>query len=689
VERWWRSGIYKTTDRGKTWKAVLTVSKYTGFNEVWMDPRNSNVLYAAAHQRQRKVFTYIGGGPESALYKSTDGGNTWNKIMSGLPSGVDIGRIGFAISPVNPDYLFAVVEAANDKGGFFVSTDMGASWDKKSNYVSPGNYYQEVFCDPKDINKVFVVNMNMQVSVDGGKSFKNLGERNKHVDNHVIWVDPNNTKHMLVGCDGGLYESFDGGELWNYKANIPVTQFYKVSLDNSFPFYYVYGGTQDNFSLGGPSRTISANGIVNSDWFVTVGGDGFESQADYKDSNIVYAESQYGGLARFDRRTGEKVDIRPIETPGEAPYRWNWDAPLLISRHDHKRLYFGSNKIFRTDDQGNTWKVISGDLSRGIDRNKLVVMGKVWSVDAVSKNQSTDVYGQVTTIAESPIDENILYAGTDDGLIHVTTDGGKNWTKIDNIPGVPEHTYVNMIITSAHNKNVAYAAFNHHRYGDFKPYLFKTADGGKTWAAIQNNLPERGTVYCMAEDHQNPDLLFAGTEFGVYFSIDGAKWIQLKGGLPTIAIKDMEIQRRDNDLVVATFGRGYYVLDDYTPLRNLKADDLEKTAFISPVRTAWMYVESMPLGIRNKGFQGESYWNAPNPKVGSVFTYYLKDDLKTLKEKRQEAEKQKIKIGDPVYYPSIDTLRMEDVQPAPYLLFTITDEAGNVVRRLKAPTKKE
>jgi photosystem II stability/assembly factor-like uncharacterized protein len=555
-------GIYKTSDGGKTWKAVLTVSKYTGFNEVWMDPRNSNILYAAAHQRQRKVFTYIGGGPESALYKSTDGGNTWNKIMSGLPSGVDIGRIGLAISPVNPDYLFAIVEAADEKGGFFASTDMGESWEKRSSYSTAGNYYQEIFCDPKDINKIFAMNTILQVSVDGGKTFKALGEKNKHVDNHIIWVEPNNTKHMLVGCDGGLYESYDGGQNWNYKANIPITQFYKVSLDNSFPFYYVYGGTQDNFSLGGPSRTISANGIVNSDWFVTVGGDGFESQADYEDPNIVYAESQYGGLARFDRRTGEKVNIRPIEAPDEAPYRWNWDAPLLISRHDHKRLYFGSDKIFRTDDQGNTWKVISGDLSRGIDRNKLTVMGKVWSVDAVAKNQSTDVYGQVTTIAESPLDENILYAGTDDGLIHVTADGGKNWIKVDNIPGVPERTYVNMIIASAHNKNVAYVAFNHHRYGDFKPYLFKTTDGGKTWTAIQTNLPERGTVYCMAEDHQNSDLLFAGTEFGVYFSIDGgAKWIQLKGGLPTIAIRDMEIQRRDNDLVVATFGRGYYILD--------------------------------------------------------------------------------------------------------------------------------
>ncbi len=334
-------------------------------------------------------------------------------------------------------------------------------------------------------------------------------------------------------------------------------------------------------------------------------------------------------------------------------------------------------------------KLISPDLSRNIDRNKLTVMGKVWSVDAVAKNQSTDIYGQVSTIAESPLDANLLFAGTDDGLIQVTTDGGKNWTKTDNISGVPNRTYVNMIIASAHNKNVAYAAFNHHRYGDFKPYLFKTEDGGKTWKPIQNNLPERGSVYSVAEDHINPNLLFAGTEFGVFFSIDGgAKWIQLKGGLPTIAIRDMEIHQRDNDLVLATFGRGYYVMDDYTSLRNLKAKDLEQPAFISPVRKSWMYVESLPLGVGDKGFQGESYWNVSNPKVGATFTYYVKDNLQTLKQKRQETEKQRIKIGDPVYYPSIDSLRMEDLQPEPYLLFTITDTAGNVVRRLKTTAKQ-
>ena len=688
----WKSGgergIYKTIDGGKTWKQVLNVSEHTGFNEVMVDPRFPNIVYAAAHQRQRKVFTYIGGGPESALYKSTDGGTTWNKMMNGIPAR-DLGRIGLNYSPANPDVLYAVVEATEAKGGVFKSTDRGASWEKQSGYSTSGNYYQKIFCDPKDVNKIFVINSYMGVSKDGGKNFTNLGEKSKHIDNHVIWIDPSNTDHYLVGCDGGVYESFDAADNWLFKANLPVTQFYKVATDNAFPFYHIHGGTQDNFSIGGPSRTISTNGIFNSDWYFTSIGDGFESQVDQSNPDIVYAESQYGGLIRYDKKSGEFLDIKPAEQEGEAAYRWNWDAPLQISKYDNKRLYFGANKLFRTDDRGNSWKIISGDLSRQIDRNKLEVMGKVWSVDAVAKNGSTDIYGQTTTIAESKFDENTLYVGTDDGLIQITNDGGKTWTKVDGIAGVPERTYVNQIIASQHDKNVAYATFNHHRYGDFHPYVYKTTDGGKTWNAIQHNLPERGTVYTIAEDHVNANLLFVGTEFGFYFSVDGgAEWVPLKNGLPTIAIKDITIQKRENDLVLATFGRGFYVLDDYTPLRNFKKEDLTKAATIYPVKDALMFIESSPLGVRGKGFQGESFFTTPNPKVGAVFTYYLKDDIKTIKEKRREAEKEKIKKGEAPYYPSLDSLRLEDEQPAPHLLFTVMDENNNVVRRIKAPAKK-
>ncbi len=679
-------GIYKTTDGGKTWKNILSVSEHTGFNEIHMDPRDSKTLYATAHQRQRKVFTYIGGGPESAIYKSTDGGNSWNKIMTGMPSS-DIGRIGLAIA-ANPDIIYAIVEA-QEGSGVYKSNDRGQSWSKQSAYTSSGNYYQELFTDPKDPNKLYAMNAYMVISTDGGKNFKILGEKSKHIDNHAMWIDPANTDHYLVGCDGGVYETWDAAANWHFKPNLPVTQFYKVATDNAFPFYHIHGGTQDNFSIGGPSRTLSGNGIFNSDWYFTSIGDGFESQVDQSDPNIVYAQSQYGGLVRYDKKSGEMLDIKPIEMENEAANKWNWDAPLLISQFDNKRLYFASNKLFRTDDRGNSWKTLSPDMTRKIDRNKLPVMGKIWGVDAVAKNGSTDIFGNITTIAESKFDENLLYIGTDDGLLHVTTDGGKNWTKIDNIAGVPNMTYVNQIITSQHDKNTVYVTFNHHRYGDFHPYVYRSRDMGKKWTAIQNNLPERGTAYCIAEDHVNPNLLFTGTEFGVFFSIDGgSKWTQLKGGLPTIAVRDMEIQKRENDLVLATFGRGFYVLDDYTPLRNLKPADLDKQAVIFPVKDALMYIPSVSLGVRGKGFQGESFYTAENPPVGAVFTYYLKNELKTLKDVRKEAESEKVKKGENPYYPSVDSLRMEDEQTAPHILFTVTDEADNVIRRIKTEAKK-
>lgn len=681
-------GIYKTTDGGKTWKAVLSVSENTGFNEIHMDPRNSNVLYACAHQRRRHVFTYISGGPESAIYKSTDAGTTWNKIHKGLPD-TDMGRIGMAVSPANPDILYCIIEASDKKGGVFRSTDRGASWDKQSDNSTAGNYYQEIFADPKNPDKVFYMDFWINVSTDGGKSFKAIGERYKHVDNHALWIDPANTRHLLAGCDGGLYETFDHGANWEFKTNLPITQFYKVAVDNAEPFYNVYGGTQDNNTLGGPSRTINANGIHNMDWYVTVGGDGFETVVDPKDPNIVYSEWQYGGLVRYDKKSGEALDIKPVEADNEPALRWNWDAPIIISHFDNKRLYFGANKLFRTDDRGDNWTTVSGDLSRGIDRNKLPVMGKVWSVDAVAKNQSTDFYGQLVSIAESWFDENHLVVGTDDGLIHVTNDGGKTWLKVDNIPGVPERTYVNQIIASRHDKNVFYATFNHHRYGDFKPYVFKSADGGRTWTSITSNLPERGSTYCIAEDHVNGKLLFCGTEFGVYFSIDeGKKWTALKGGLPTIAVRDMAIQERENDLVLATFGRGFYILDDYTPLRTITTADFEKPAMLFPVKEGLQYIEYQKNGHPLKGFLGESFYTCANPKVGVTFTYMLRDDIKTIKEKRQDLEKEKIKNGEPAYYPIADSLRMEDNQSNPYILFTITDAAGNAVRKLKADAKK-
>ncbi|MCC6460308.1 MAG: glycosyl hydrolase [Saprospiraceae bacterium] len=680
-------GVYKSTDGGETWTCVKSVSAYTGCNNLVMDPRNPKVLYAAFHQRQRKVFTYIGGGPESGVFKSTDGGASWKKL-EGLPSG-DVGRIGIDISPVNPDYLYAVVEAGEKKGGVYRSTDRGASWEKMSDASTSGNYYQEMTCDPKNLNRIFITDTYYKVSDDGGKTVRNLGEINKHIDNHCIWIDPANTDHLLVGCDGGIYESWDFAKTWEFKHNLPVTQFYKVSTDNATPFYHIHGGTQDNLSLGGPSRTTSGNGIPNSDWYVTSVGDGFETQVDPTNPDLIYAQSQYGGLVRFDRKSGEYLPIKPQEGENEPALRWNWDAPLSISNHSPTRLYFGANKVFRTDDRGSSWRAISPDLSRGVDRNQFEVMGKVWSVDALAKNGSTDIYGQTTSIAESPLDENLLWVGTDDGLLWLSRNGGQNWDKFDQLPGVPERSYVHQVIASQFDKNTAYVCYNHHRYGDFKPYILKTTDGGKSWTALSATLPERGSVYSIAEDHVDRNLLFCGTEFGVFFSPDaGANWVPLKGGLPTIAVRDIEIQRRENDLVLGTFGRGFYVLDDYTPLRNLSATTFDKEAQFFPVKEAWMFIPSLPLGLRDKGHMGSSYYAGANPPVGAVFTYWLKDDIKTLKAKRQEAEKAKTEKKESLSYPSLEDLRKEDQQPEPYLLFTITDASGEVVRHIKTGATK-
>ena len=677
-------GLYKTTDAGKTWKAILTISKYTGVNEVIMDPRNPDVLYASAYQRERHVYTLIDGGPESAIYKSTDAGETWEKLKNGLPT-VDMGRIGLAISNVNPDVIYAIIEAAGDKGGVYCTTDRGASWEKRSDYMTTSpQYYNELFCDPKDVDRVYAMDTWLHVSDDGGKTFRPLGEKYKHVDNHAMWINPKNPNYYLVGCDGGVYESYDRGKNWDFKSNLPITQFYNVAVDNSLPFYYVYGGTQDNNSAGGPSQTINASGIVNSDWFITNGGDGFVSRIDPENPDIVYAESQYGGLVRYDRKSGEIMGIQPQPGLNEPPLRWNWDSPLIISPFSHTTLYFGANKLFKSTDMGNSWKEISGDLTRQLDRNKLHVMGKIWSVDAVEKNASTSFYGNIVALAESPVKQGLLYDGTDDGLINVSTDDGTTWKRLGSFPGVPDTSYVSYITPSQFDANTVYAAFDNHKRGDFTPYLLKSNDAGKTWKSISSNLPKNGYVHAVAEDFKDPNLLFAGTEFGLFFSTDGGnKWTQLKGNLPTIAVMDLAIQKRENDLILATFGRGFYILDNYSPLRSVNTETLKKDAELFPIKDALMYIPAQPLGDAGKASQGESYYTAPNPPFGATFTYYIKESIKTKKELRQEKEKKLEKEGKPVPFPSDAELRAEDMEPASYLLFKIYDDSGNEVRELK------
>jgi len=676
-------GLYKSVDGGKSWKAVLTISENTGVVDVALDPANPDIVYAAAYQRRRHVFTLIDGGPESAIYKSTDAGATWNKLKSGLPS-VDMGRIGLAVSPADPNVVYATIEAADGKGGIFRSTDKGATWERRNEFDSGAMYYARVVADPKNVDRIFVMSVQLRESLDGGKTLHKVSETNHHGDNHAMWIDPDDTRHWLLGSDGGMYETWDDAKNWEFKANLPTVQFYDVAVDNALPFYNVCGGTQDYFSWCGPSRTRDLNGIVNSDWFVTTGGDGFRSQVDPVDPNTIYSESQYGVLVRYDKPTGQELVLQPLEGKGEPPLRWNWDSPIIVSPHSHTRLYFAANKLFRSDDRGDTWKAISGDLTRQIDRNKLPVMGKVWGPDAVAKNQSTSFYGNIVALAESKKKEGLLYVGTDDGLIQVSSDSGANWTEYEKFPGVPEMTYVSRLAASSHDAGTVYAAFENHKNEDFKPYLLKSTDAGKSWTSIVGDLPENGPVLAFAEDTVNPNLLFVGTEFGAFFTIDGgAHWVRLKGGLPTIAVRDMVIQAREGDLVIATFGRGFYVLDDITPLRQMKEESTEQAAAVFPVKDGLLYVERHPLGGPKKGFQGDAFYTAENPPYGAVFTAYMKEKIKTKKEKRQEAEKDAAKKNQPLAYPSKDELRAEAEEAKPEVYFVVYDESGAAIRRVE------
>jgi photosystem II stability/assembly factor-like uncharacterized protein len=679
-------GVYKTVDGGKSWTQILKIDEHTGANDLIMDPRNPETLYAAAFQRRRHDYGYVSGGPGSGIYKTVDGGKTWTKANSGLPSG-DLGRIGLTISPADPEFIYAIVDASKDEG-VYRTTNRAASWQKMSSHNNGGNYYNEIIADPVNPHRIYTMGYAISMSDDGGKTIKPIDEKWKHVDNHALWINPTNTNHLISGCDGGIYETRDGAKTWEYKPNLPIIQFYKVEVDNTEPFYFIYGGTQDNFSLGGPSRTRNQNGIVNSDWFVTNGGDGFESAIDPFNTNIIYAQSQYGGLVRFDKATGESIGIQPKARKGENDYRWNWDAPLAASPHKKGRIHFAGNKVFRSDDYGNTWNVISEDVTRNLDRNKLPFMGRVWGIDAVGKNTGAALYGTVSALSESPKNENLIAIGTDDGLIQITIDGGKTWRKTEVFPGVPPMTYVYHLQFSQHDENILYATFNNHRRGDFKPYILKSADKGNSWTSVTSNLPERGSTYSIAEDFIDPNLIFTGTEFGVHFTNDGGKsWKALKSGLPTIAIRDMAIQKRETDLVLASFGRGFYVLDDYSLLRNLKQAE-GKEAYIFPVKDSWMYIENSPLGIRGKGFMGESYYQASNPPVGATFSYFYKEDMRSRKDLRQDDETKFNKDSKDIFYPPYEKLKAESEEESPHLIFTIQNDKGETVRKIKTPGKK-
>ena len=675
-------GLYKTIDGGKTWKRILEIGKYTGVSDMEIDPRNPDILYASSHQRERRVYSKIDGGPESAIYKSVDAGATWTKQTKGLPKG-DVGRIGLALSPANPNIIYAVIELPENKSGFYRSSDMGESWEKQSDKGSTSpQYYNEVYADPINPDLVILMDTRNALSKDGGVTWENIEGKNKHVDNHAIWIDPEDTNHYIMGCDGGVYETYDRAKTWQFKNNLPITQYYHVRTDNDFPFYNVYGGAQDNGSWFGPSQTHRRS-LVNSDWTYTIGGDGYLSIPDPSNPDIHYCESQYCGIRRYDRTTGNSISIKPQPTIDEE-YNWNWNTPYLLSAFNPKTLYIGGNYVLKSTDMGGTWKKVSKDLTRGIDQNTLPMMGKMWPPEAVAKNMSTSKFGNIFALAESPLKQGMLYAGTDDGLIWITENDGQNWTRYENFPGVPNMTFVNYILPSQHEESTVYACFDGRKNSsDFKPYLIKSTDKGKTWTSIASNLPS-GTVYCIQEDHIDPNLLFIGTEWGVWTSIDGGKkWVQIKKGIPTIQVKELTIQKRENDLVVATFGRGFYVLDNYASLRKLSDKINKKEAHLFDIKGALLYFPS-----NNLNYQGDVHFRTPNPKPSATFEYYIKDGFESLKKNREKAMKATEKDGSKFVYPSKEELLAEKNEPKPTLIFTVYDAEGKIMRKLSKPLSK-
>ncbi|MFK7821757.1 MAG: WD40/YVTN/BNR-like repeat-containing protein [Planctomycetaceae bacterium] len=685
-------GLYKTTDGGKSWTSILNISENTGVTDFVLDPRDSDTIYAASYQRRRHVWTLIDGGPESAIHKTTDGGKTWKKITSGLPGG-DLGRIGLAISPMKPDVLYAIVEATKGNSGFFRSANRGESWRKQSSYVSSSpQYYQEIVACPHKFDRIYSLDTYMQVSEDGGRSFSGLGESFKHVDNHAMVIDPNDADHLIIGCDGGLYETWDRGKNYRYTSNLPLSQFYKIAVGTDKPFYYVYGGTQDNATQGGPSQTNNVHGIRNSDWFTTVFGDGFDPLVDPNDPNTIYSQWQYGGLVRFDKRTGQRIDIKPQADKGGPPLRFNWDSALAVSPHDSNTIYYGSQFLHRSKDRGNTWETLGEDLSRQIDRNKLKVMGRVWGIDTVAKNMSTSFYGTIVCAAESPVQKDLLYVGTDDGMVQVSEDGGQTWRKVGTFDGtdVPEFGYIHDIEPCLHDADTVFVAINNHKRGDFKPYIVKSTDRGKTWKSIAKSLPERGSVYTLAQDHVQKELMFCGTEFGLFFTVDGGKkWMQMRNGLPVIAVRDLEIQREHSDLVVGTFGRGMYILDNYDPMRHISEELLKTDAKILPIKKGLVYVQAAPMSGRDKAYQGAGFYTAPNPEFGVTFTYYTKDSVKKTKKSKRKSKESKLKrSGGDVPYPSWDELKEEGREQSEKRMFVIRDSSNEVVNTIPASGSK-
>ena len=684
-------GVYRSADGGATWTAVLAIDENTGVTDLEFDPSNPDVMYAATYQRRRHVWGFMGGGPKSGIWKSTDNGKSWRQVTSGLPTG-DKGKIGLAVTAANPNLVYATIEAGASDRGFYRSRNKGESWEKRNEYISGGtgpHYYQEIEASPVNPDLVYQMDVFIRVTRDGGAGFAILETgHDKHSDNHALVIDPGNGRHLLVGTDAGLYESFDEGTTWRHFPNLPVSQFYKVALSSRVPFYDVMVGAQDLGTLHGPSRTLNRDGIRNQDWYVPLGADGYGVAFDPRDPDILYLMWQEGMLYRKDRRSDEGLSIRPMPAAGDPPERWNWDSPILVSPHNPDRIYYGSQRIWRSDDRGSSWTPISGDLTQGRNRYEQPFMGRVWSVDALHDNGAMSKYSTITSISESPVASGLLVVGTDDGLVQVSSNAGGSWSRAAALPGLPPLSFINDVEASLHDGRTVYAVADAHKTGDFTPYAYESADLGRTWRSIAGDLPKGTIVWAIQQDHVQPNLLFLGTEFGLYFSPNrGTNWFKLSGGVPTIPFRDLKLHRRDNDLVGASFGRGVYILDDYTPLRAIAAPALAPEGVLFPVRDAWWYVPSQPSQAPGRPEAGSDDFTTDNPPFGALMTYHLREAPTTAREAREAREKTLRDQGVDAPFPGYDRLRDESLESGPKVLLLISDATSKKIRWIEGPSK--
>jgi photosystem II stability/assembly factor-like uncharacterized protein len=639
-------GLFRSTDGGKTWTNTKFVDEDTGFVDVAMDPESPQTLYAASYQRRRAPFGYNGGGPGSALWKTTDGGESWTKLTEGLPTEGDIGRIGVAVYRRDPRIVYALVEHAK-QGGIYRSDDKGATWRKMSDTNPRPSYYSQVHVDPSNDQRVWVLGAPLFLSEDGGKTFRQDVGQKIHGDYHAFWIDPADSNHMMAGTDGGLHITYDRARSWDYVNTVALAQFYEISYDMQRP-YRVCGGLQDNGSWCGPSRTLYQQGIANEDWSRVGGGDGFYNVIDPTDPDVVYTESQDGNVSRFDGRTNERRSIRPEPPEGER-YRFNWNSPILVSRYDSDTIYYGGNRVFGSRDRGDTWTIVSPDLTNGAERDKMTIFGKV-ARDMLSRNDGVVHFGTITTMAESPVKAGVLWIGTDDGNVQVSRDGGATCTRLKLPAGVPAGTYVSRIEAGRKGEGVAYLALDGHRGDDYGAYLFRTDDFGQGWQSVSGDIPKGQVIHVVREHPRDPNLLFVGTEFGLFVSWNGGgSWTRVKGKLPTVPVFDIQIHPRDNDLILATHGRGAWVLDSLGALAQIDPAALEADVRLFDTEPATAY-----RMYAHKGNTGHRFMAGPNPPDGALISYYLKT---------KPGEKEDVKI-------------------------TITDAAGTVVREIKGPKTK-